>query len=339
LRQEENWKGLRVARPVFKIVPGLSGAFNPISLYYAAKPVLQKWWDEGFRFDIIDTQFFYPDGPATCRLASRFKVPFSIKARGADIHYWGSRLACRRQILTAAAQADGLLAVAQSLRHDMVVMGIEKAKINVHYTGIDLERFRPISFEEREQTKAALGVSGPLVVSVGALIRRKGHDILIEAMSNLEGVTLLVAGEGPERSRLEAMVRNRGLTDRVRLLGNLPHDRLPSILGAADMMALASKSEGLANAWVEALACGTPIIIPDVDGAQEVLDRPEAGRLVQASTPEAFVEAIRAMLIDRPLPEAVRRSAERFTWERNASGLYQHLKKLQEKKSSASSST
>jgi len=282
--QEETWKGLRIARPQFKIIPGLSGVFNSSSLLYAAQRVLRRWWDEGFAFDVIDAQFFYPDGPAASWLASEFRVPFSIKARGADIHYWGSRAGCRRQILAAAAEASGLLSVSQSLRRDMASMGIDESKIKVHYTGVDLERFRPLGLDERAAAKSALGVTGALVVSVGALIPRKGHDVLIEAMAKIDGVTLLVVGEGPEQPHLEATVRRLRLTQRVRLLGNVPHARLPSIFGAADVMALASKSEGLANVWVEALACGTPIIIPDVDGAKEVLDRPEAGILVQGRT-------------------------------------------------------
>ena len=328
LMQEETWKGLRIARPQFKIIPGLSGVFNSSSLLYAAQRVLRRWWDEGFAFDVIDAQFFYPDGPAASWLASEFRVPFSIKARGADIHYWGSRAGCRRQILAAAAEASGLLSVSQSLRRDMASMGIDESKIKVHYTGVDLERFRPIGLDERAAAKSALGVTGALVVSVGALIPRKGHDVLIEAMAKIDGVTLLVVGEGPEQPHLEATVRRLRLTQRVRLLGNVPHARLPSIFGAADVMALASKSEGLANVWVEALACGTPIIIPDVDGAKEVLDRPEAGILVRDRTPAAFAEAICALLAHRPAPEAVRFCAERFNWQKNTSALYEHLMTL-----------
>ena len=172
---EESWKGVPVARPRFTTAPGLSGALNPASLYRAARPVLRRMRDAGFAFDVIDAEFFYPDGPAAARLAAEFGVPFSIKARGADIHYWGARPACRRLILDAAARAGGLLAVAGSLKRDMAALGIDPAKITVHYTGVDLDRFRPV---DRAAAKARLGITGPLVVSLGALIPRKGHDIL-----------------------------------------------------------------------------------------------------------------------------------------------------------------
>jgi glycosyltransferase involved in cell wall biosynthesis len=325
LPAEESWKGVPVARPRLRVVPGLSGPFNPALLVQAARPVLRRWRAEGFAFDVIDAQFFYPDGPAAARLAAEFGVPCSIKARGADIHYWGRVPGCRPQILRAAAAAQGMLAVAQSLRRDMVAMGMDGGRIAVHYTGVDLERFRPL---DRAAAKARLGIAGPLVVSLGALIPRKGHDIVIEALAEIPGATLLVAGEGPERARLAALARARGLEGRVRLLGGVPHAELPALLSAADVMALASESEGLANAWIEALACGTPVVTPEVDGAAEALDRPAAGRLLQQRTPAAFAEAIRAILANPPTPAAVRAGAERFAWEHNTQQLRAHLAAL-----------
>jgi glycosyltransferase involved in cell wall biosynthesis len=70
------------------------------------------------------------------------------------------------------------------------------------------------------------------------------------------------------------MIAAEGLGDRVRLTGAVAHDAMPGLMAAADVMALASASEGLANVWVEALACGTPIVVPDVGGAREVVTDP-----------------------------------------------------------------
>jgi glycosyltransferase involved in cell wall biosynthesis len=218
-----------------------------------------------------------------------------------------------------------LLAVSKSLARDMAEMGMAADKIAVHYTGCDQERFHPL---DRNAAKAALGVAGPLVVSLGALIPRKGHGLVIEAMTQLPGATLLVLGGGPDEARLTARISSLGLGDRVRLLGSLPHRRLPEILGAADVMALASESEGLANAWVEALACGTPVVTPNVDGAAEAIDRPAAGRLLQERSPAAIAAAIRDILANPPTQEAVRASVARFTWARNAHELQQHLARV-----------
>ncbi len=87
---------------------------------------------------------------------------------------------------------------------------------------------------------------------------------------------------------------------------------------------LVSSSEGLANAWVEALACGAPIVIADVGGARELVDRPEAGRLV-ARAPGAIAAGVREVLAAGYDPAAVRATAERFTWDANAAALRAHL--------------
>jgi glycosyltransferase involved in cell wall biosynthesis len=75
---------------------------------------------------------------------------------------------------------------------------------------------------------------------------------------------------------------------------------------------------------VEALACGTPLAITDVGGAREVVDRPEAGRLV-AREPAAIAEAVRAILAAPPEPASVRKAAERFSWATNGEALHAHL--------------
>src|SRR5262249_33433502 len=151
----------------------------------------------------------------------------------------------------------------------------------------------------------------------GALIPRKGHDIIIAAVARLADVTLLIAGHGAERARLMRLADALGARDRVRLTGEVPHERMPRLLAAGDVMALASEREGLANVWVEALACGTPVVTTDVDGAREAIDRPAAGVLVTERSPEAFARAIAAVLNDPPSPMAVRDGASRFGWEKN----------------------
>jgi teichuronic acid biosynthesis glycosyltransferase TuaC len=320
LPAREEHKGLIVHRPRFPVLPGTSGRFSPALMARALLPLLRRI-REDFPFDVIDAEYFYPDGPAAMRLAAALGVPFSIKARGSDIHYWGGVAGSGRQIVAAGRAADGLLAVSAALKRDMVALGMPEAPIRVHYTGVDLEAFRPV---DRAAAKAGLGVKGPLVLSVGYLIGRKGQALVVEAMRALPDATLLIVGQGPDEAVLRARIAELGFGDRVRMLGPLPHTALPALFAAADVMALPSASEGLANVWVEALASGTPIVIADVGGAREVLDRPEAGVLVPRE-PAAIGAAIAGLLAHPPAQEAVRAAAERFTWGVNAAALRAHL--------------
>jgi glycosyltransferase involved in cell wall biosynthesis len=320
LPTRERWKGLDVRRPRFTALPATAGRFHARALARTLLPLLTDIRRD-FAFDVIDAEFFFPDGPAAVALGHHFGVPVSIKARGADIHHWGTVPVTAKEVIAAGRTADGVLAVSQAMRADMAALGIPADTIRVHHTGVDLDRFAP---RDRLAAKAAQGVTGPLIVSLGALVPRKGHDVVIGAMPSLPGASLLIAGEGPARKVLEAQIAALGLADRVRLLGSIPHADLPGLLGAADVMALASSSEGLANAWIEALACGTPIVVTDAGGAGEVVTNPAYGRIAER-TASSFAAAIGALLAHPPAPAAVRRGVERFTWDANTVALYDHL--------------
>ncbi|MEP9361239.1 glycosyltransferase [Sphingomonas sp. KR3-1] len=323
LPEREDWHGLTVHRPRFVNLPGTGGRFHARAMVAALTPLLAEIRKD-FAFDVISAEFFFPDGPAAVALGRRFGVPVSIKARGSDIHDWGRRPATSAQVIAAGQAANGVLAVSEAMRQDMITMGIPGDKIETITTGVDLTRFAP---RDRAAAKAALGVAGPLIVSLGALIPLKGHDIVIDAVATLPGVQLWIAGEGGDRKRLEAQIARLGLGDRVKLLGSVPPDRVAAALAAADAMALASEREGLANAWLEALASGTPVVIPDVGGARQVVTAPAAGRIV-ARTPAAFAAALGEIISDAPAAAAARAVAEPFTWAANSASLQGFLSRL-----------
>src|SRR5690606_16806357 len=116
----------------------------------------------------------------------------------------------------------------------------------------------------------------------------------------------------------------------VHFLGSLDHEYLPSLLSAADMMVLPSASEGLANAWVEALACGCPLVITAAGGARELLTPPDAGRILERDA-EAIAEAVKESLTDPTRRERVSESAARFSWDANAAALAGCLDRLVER--------
>lgn len=323
LPKMERWRNLTVHRPRFTVIPKLSGRFTIASMTRAIWPLVRDLHAEK-PFDMIDASYFYPDGSVARALAKRLGIPYSVKARGTDIHYWGRLPATRKAIREAGRDAAGLLAVSEAMKRSMVALGMEAEKIRVHYTGVDLDRFAP---QDRAAAKAKFHLEGPVILSVGTLMTRKGQDLLIRALADLAEATLLLVGHGPDRDAYQKLAEHLGVAERVGFLGAVPHDDLPAIYCAADVMALPSASEGLANAWVEALACGTPIIISDVGGARELLTDNQAGRIVER-TPEALVIALREMLGQTPNRAAIRKAALRFTWSTNADTLLDHLHEI-----------
>lgn len=317
---EERWDGLPVHRPRFTLVPRFGTRFNPAAIARAVLPIARAG-----QFDIVDAQFFYPDGPAAMRLAAALGLPFSVKARGADISHFGHDRAARPQLLAAADRAAGLLAVSDAMRRDMAAIGIDADKTAVHYTGIDHARFCP---GDRAAARAALGMTdAPAILTVGALIPRKGQALAIEALPALPGVHYWLAGAGEAEGHYRALAQRLGVADRVHLLGPVANADLPRLYRAADLLVMPSVSEGLANAWVESLACGTPIVISDAGGAAELVTSPVAGRIA-ARTPAAIADAVRAILADPPPPAAVADSlGGRFDWDRNGRELADHLRR------------
>lgn len=317
----ETRNGLTVHRPRFPVLPGTGGRWTAALMARAIAPLVRKLHREK-PFDVIDASFFFPDGPVAMRLSAMLGISYSVKARGADIHHWGTAPATRRAVLDTARGAAGMLAVSAAMRESMIALGMPGKRIAVHYTGVDLDRFSP---GDKTAAKAVNKLPDYVIATIGALIPRKGQSLVLDALILIPDATLLVIGEGPDMAMLIAQTDRLGIADRVRFLGPVPHADLPGWLVTADIMCLPSASEGLANAWVEALACGTPIAITDVGGARELLDSPEAGRIMDR-TPMGIAAAIMDLRANPPMADAVRAPALRFTWEANGAALEAHLR-------------
>ncbi|NCP18287.1 MAG: glycosyltransferase family 4 protein [Erythrobacter sp.] len=319
-------ESLAVHRPRFTLIPRVGGRFNPRMIERAVLPLARKLHAER-PFDMVDAQFFYPDGPAAAAIARDLKLPLAIKARGADIHYWGGKPYARAMMVEAAQYASRVLAVSQALSDDMAAMGMEREKIAIHHTGLDRDRFRPLQNNGLrrvlgERLSIPMTPHEPIIATVGALIPRKGQDLVLRALCELPATRLLLVGTGPEEDGLRALAEKLRLADRVHFLGSVDHDLLPLILSASNAMVLPSASEGLANAWVEALACGTPIVIADVGGARELVRGAAAG-LIVARDPDAIAEGVRTILDHPPQPAETAQVVAQFGWSQHAEALAQ----------------
>lgn len=325
LPASEERNGVPVLRPRFTLIPAVGARFNAGAIARAVLPLARRLHAEK-PFDLVDAQFFHPDGLAAVRVARALGLPSSIKARGADIHHWGKARATALQVLRAGHEASGLLAVSQGLADDMAALGIPAQKISIHRTGLDAGIFRPL---DQTNCRASHGVPAdvPVLATVGALIPRKGQAFVLDALTRLPEAILLLAGAGRDEAVLRRRAHELGVAERVRFLGPVPHADLPVVLSAADVFVLPSASEGLANAWVEALACGTPVVTTPLPGAKELITAPEHGRLVVRDG-AAIAGAVSELLAAPPPREAVRAAAEGYSWKANAAALIAHWRRL-----------
>ena len=315
--ERETRFAIPVTHPRYLTIPKVGMRLQPAFMHRALRRHVAALHRQGLGFDLVDAHYFYPDGVAAARLARELDLPLVITARGTDLNLIPTFAGPRRMIVDAAKQARAIVTVCAALKDVLLELGIPDRKVHVLRNGVDLELFAP---GERATARRRLDANGPLLLSVGALIERKGHHLVIEALASLPEARLAIAGDGPEDGALRALAHRLGVADRVRFLGNVPHEELPRIYGAADVLVLASSREGWANVLLEAMACGTPVVATDIWGTPEVVTSPVAGRLVARRDAAAIADGVRDLLADPPDRAATRRYAEAFSWEETVRG-------------------
>ena len=313
----EQRHGLAVDHPRYPVIPKVGMTVAPYLLYLASKAALQRQREAGYDFQVIDAHYFYPDGVAAAMLGRHFQRPVVITARGTDINLIARDALPRRMILWAARQAAGVITVCEALKDGIVELGVTESHVTALRNGVDLAAFSP---RDRKAARRKLGLTRRTLLSVGGLIERKGHHIIIQALRDLPDTELLIAGDGPERGALERLAAQLSLSERVRLLGNVAHDDLAELYAAADASILASSREGWANVLLESMACGTPVVATAVWGTPEVVADRAAGVLMRERSPRALVEAVDRLFADRPSAEETRAYAERFSWDETTEG-------------------
>ena len=315
--RQETRHGLLLHHPRYLVIPKIGMNLAPALLCHAAARTLRRLIADGLEFDAIDAHYLYPDGVAAVRLGRMFGKPVVITARGSDVTQLPLYPTPRRMIQATITAADALISVSAALGEGLVALGAPAAKVHVLRNGIDTRMFRPA---DRTAARAALGVSGRVLISVGHLIERKGHDRTIAALAQLPDTTLLIVGGGPQRAMLQALAQRFGVAARVRLLGTVPHAQLPAFYSAADAMVLSSNREGWANVLLESMACGTPVVASNIPGNPEVVQSPEAGLVVEANTPDGIAAGVRHLFAALPDRAATRAYAEHFSWDATTAG-------------------
>lgn len=315
--RRESRNGLSVSHPRYLLLPRVSMSLAPAALFATAAIELRRLLAAGTKIELIDGHYLFPDGVVAVALGRAFNKPVVLTARGSDVTLLPKHILPRRMIRWALHNANALISVSGGLKSAMVELGAKESEITVLRNGVDLDLFRTC---DANSVRANWGIRGKLLLSVGHLIRRKGHHIAIEALTRLPDWTLAIVGEGPEEARLRSLAVDLSVDRRVVFCGAHPHTTLPAFYAEADLLILASSREGWANVLLEAMACGTAVIASNIPGNSEVVSDVAAGEIVQENTALCFADAIQRVY-NRKIPRSMTRAyAEKFSWEATSQG-------------------
>jgi phosphatidylinositol alpha-1,6-mannosyltransferase len=243
-------------------------------------------------------------------------IPYLAAAHGFE--YWLSIVPGAHALMRYATSRAARVPVMCS---DFIARRVRTAvprrvPVSVLYPGADVQRFHPDL--ETADLRADLGLGGrPVVVCVSRLVDRKGQDVLIQAMPRVRrtvpAATLVIVGDGPARDRLRALAADAP-SGSVVFAGKVAEEDLPRHYALGDVFAMPCRSrlaglevEGWGNVFIEAAACGRPVVVGDSGGARESLVDGETGILVDGADVERVADAVATLLGD---PERARRMGE-----------------------------
>lgn len=235
---------------------------------------------------------------------------------------WRYRLFYRPFLEFALRRAARVVVSSPAMRHAPALAAYRSKCVVIPY-GIDAKRFQPTDAIEAQADVFRQRAGRPILLFVGRLVRYKGVDVLLDALTGLDAETVIV-GDGPHRAALEARVRERGLAERVRFTGEVTDDELVTWLHACAALVLPSitRQEAFGMVQLEAMLCGRPVVSTDVPtGVPWVNTHGRTGLVVRAGDVESLRKALAKLVADEPLRRRLGEGArtrvlERFTADR-----------------------
>lgn len=266
------------------------------------------------------------DLPITVYLATKGRVPIvtTLHSFHALLGKEGDELERTRQLIKRSLEVSSrMIANSDYVRGEAIDMGVDPDDVVVIPNGIDLGAWEPI---RTEVARARLGypLERTMVLFTGNLERRKGVDLLLDAVATLkdefEDAALVVVGDGEERERLERQARDLDLGDRVLFTGRVSFDDLRLWYNACDIYCAPSREEAFGIVYLEAMACGKPVVGPNTGGPREIVSDGETGLLFEVEDSQDLAGKLRQLLGDmqqaREMGAEGRRVVEgRYSWE------------------------
>jgi len=194
-----------------------------------------------------------------------------------------------------ARRAAAVIVPSKYLAGIVIGWGVAPERVHVIYNGVDLPR----TDIAKEDARRQLGISGNIIITAGRLVPWKGFRMLIKLMPQLLQVNqffrLVIVGDGPDMSMLQAVVRNMGLERKVFLVGRKSSSELSMFLAASDIFVLNTGYEGFSHAVLEAMQAGVPVITTTAGGNPEIVVQGSNGFMVRYNDEFNLVEAIKSL--------------------------------------------
>lgn len=256
----------------------------------------------------------FPEAVAASWISKLFKCDFYFKVHGSDINLHGKISARAKQIVNASKRALGILSVSQALADEMISMGINKEKIHVIYNGVDHQKFQV-------KPEISTNTVDDYILYVGNLKKEKGVIELLRGFASVNkqypDLKLFYAGPGNLRNEIINQAEKLSISERVVLLGSVEHSKLPELISQARVLALPSYNEGVPNVVLEAMACGTPVLVSNVGGIPEVVNESICGKIISARSESEVAEGIDYILSRVWDEEKIQQHSQQFSWQNN----------------------
>jgi glycosyltransferase involved in cell wall biosynthesis len=316
---------INVSAPRYLSVPGICKPIDGLTMSWA----VDKDCGNRFIYDLIDAQLAFPDGYSAALLSARFGVPFVVTLRGHDINVLPSLPVRGKLVREVLLKASRIMGVSQSLIDEAIRLGAAPERCEAIPNGVSLELFFP---RDKKESKQSLNLDPEFryILSVGHLIERKGHHLIVEALSLLRkeerfrNLKLVIAGsesiEGNYCREIQETLESHGMREHVILAGAVPQEKLGLWYAASECLCLASSKEGWANVLLESLACGRPVVATAVWGTPEVITENLHGVLVER-TVKSIHEGLAKLLSKKWNIEVLVNRASDFTWDKSGSRL------------------
>jgi len=284
------------------------------------------------RFDAIHAFRALPEGLVAWAVARLTFRPVVIYAHGEELTTWGKG-SKYKAMRFALRHADRVIANSEHTRATLLEMGVNAARINIIYPGVDVSVFRPGLDVSGLRDSLGIRPEDKLVFSVGRLSRRKGFDQMIRAVAQLhtDGIPLryVIAGIGEDADYLDSLIAEHNVQSIAHRIGAVSEADLPRWMNACDVFAMPNReidgdNEGFGMVFIEAAACGKPSLAGEAGGTGAAVLHEATGLRVDGTSLNAIEGGLRRILKDENLGERMGnagrlRVSEQFSWDAVAS--------------------